>query len=230
MAATLKQLKSNMDNDTDCLIHGYIKENERILQNDNTDIIIPPLIIYTCLMYYWIREYFDDYEPAQIIRSDDKLTIKTKQCGYSHSSFGKTKIDSLSDGIYEWKLKIVEEIRHGVGSRISAILGVSTCDDTTSAFWKDDKKLSYSYNGYGQKYSHCNITNYATGYKSGDTVGIILNLWNKQVSFSVNEKSQGVAFKNISYGADIQYRLSVSFASADMSIEIVDFISLGFWF
>ena len=56
MAVSLKQLQSEVDKRTKNLVHGYIRKSEKILDKIGSDTIIPPLIVYTCLLYYWMRD------------------------------------------------------------------------------------------------------------------------------------------------------------------------------
>ena len=178
-------------------------------------------------MYYWMREYFDDFDETQLSRSKNKLLLQNKpdtaRTGYSHSSFGKIKVDSTSNSIYQWKLKLIGSI-----SPASAMLGVSTSTRVSVDYIMNMDGKSYAYNGYAQKYinvdgSPSDVIDYGVTYGSGDIVGIILDLSKREISFSVNDEVQGVAFEEVECGDDVQYRLAVAFVSSDVSIQLIEF-------
>ena len=56
MATNWKQVSSLIDRKTDHIVYGFVHEIERALDDDESDTIIPPLIIFTILMYYWIND------------------------------------------------------------------------------------------------------------------------------------------------------------------------------
>ena len=100
MTSQWKEILSNIDTVTDCLVHGYLREAEKSLETDEESVVIPSLIIYTILMYYWIGEYFDDINEDKVSRSDDRLKLTSKKHGWKNSSFGKKIIESTSKNVY----------------------------------------------------------------------------------------------------------------------------------
>ena len=52
MATDWNKILTEIDDDTDRLVHGYSREMESSLNKENDIVIIPPLIIYTILVYY----------------------------------------------------------------------------------------------------------------------------------------------------------------------------------
>ena len=77
MDTTFQKILKQIDSRTDCLVHGYFKA--QFHHQNNLEVIIPHLIIYTTLAFYWIREYFSDINPEQITASEDGLCIKVQK-------------------------------------------------------------------------------------------------------------------------------------------------------
>ena len=61
--------------------------------------------------------------------------------------------------------------------------------------------------------------------KDYKNVCIILDLDLKQISFQIDGKSQGVAFKDVKCDDNIYYRLAVSFGDKGDKIELVNYRS-----
>ena len=231
VASKWKEILSSIDTDTDFLVHGYSREAEKSLETDKESVVIPPLIIYTILMYYWMGEYFDDIDEDKVCRSDDRLKVTSIQHGWKNSSFGKTIIDSTGKNIYKWKLKVGDnQEKNSRSEQPHIMLGITTGTDTSEFFiWDNDRSvIFYGYNGYGGSKYYRFLGGFQTGtygvaFAGGDVIEIVLDLYNKQLSFNVNDKNQGVAFESIKYGDDKKYRLVVSFYDENLSVELINF-------
>ena len=102
MAFKLESL-SAVDKETECLIFGFVRQSEVEIDN-----IIPPLISWTCLMFYWMNEYFEII-CDKINVSEDKLSLiagENVRHG-NNASFGAQKINSTNPRIYKWTLSNV---------------------------------------------------------------------------------------------------------------------------
>ena len=123
MATSWKQILNDIDTDTDCLVHGYFRNSE-----EKSRIVIPTLVIYTCLMYYWIREYFADINEEEVFFSENRMKLECQShLVWNNTSFGNIKIDSMCNDIFKWKLKIpgddkLARQRDGIG----LLLGISS--------------------------------------------------------------------------------------------------------
>ena len=143
--------------------------------------IIPPLIIYTIVVYYWIKEYFDDVNEDVISLSDDKMSLISKSDDWDNTSFGKVRIDSISDNIYKWKLRITDDHEDSAKS-IYVVFGISSGSDTKQVFlWENATVYAYNVsNGFKYNSADLDSSHYGKQCKGGDTVGINLDLYKKK--------------------------------------------------
>jgi len=73
-----------------------------------------------------------------------------------------------------------------------------------------DDETSYAYDGFRVKrWNHDSVT-YGDKWAAGDVIGTLINFDSKEISFYRNEKSLGVAFKNIKTGPNMAYFPSIS--------------------
>ena len=81
-----------------------------MIQQYNESAIIPSLVIYSILTYYWFREYFSNINEDTVSLSDGKMTIESTRHGWCNASFGNIKISSTesANNIYKWKIKIID--------------------------------------------------------------------------------------------------------------------------
>ena len=90
----------NVDKNTELMIFGFIHRAETEMNH-----IIPPLISWTCLIFYWINEYFDIIRNATNVTVDKlSLAARSNTKNWNNSSFGASKIKSTNTGIYKWSL------------------------------------------------------------------------------------------------------------------------------
>ena len=148
MSTNLNQILSQIDHKTNHLVHGYIRAIEQILKQDNSAIIIPSLVIYTCLIYYWLNEHFDIINESVVIQTSNKMKLisgKGSSNKWNNSNFGNILIPSIGDDIYKWKLKLT---RFGLSaaddsSLIQLLFGISNGDNITEAFVHDEDDIFY---------------------------------------------------------------------------------------
>ena len=82
MASKISKSLSNVDGNTEYLIYGYTRQCEVVL-----DLVIPELISYAILVFYWIDEYFDIVND-KIRLSDDKRTLRSTMGILENSNYG----------------------------------------------------------------------------------------------------------------------------------------------
>ena len=225
MAGNWKEILKSIDHATDHLLHGYIREGEKLLKNHES-VVIPPLVIYTVLMYYWLKEYFAVINDEKVSLSNDKMKLGFKVGSWTNSSFGNFKIDSMCNNIYKWRLKI-----ESAGSE-NLLFGISSGNDTEQVFVWDLNAFFYGVNAFnGEKITHkenrsgkfdFDATKYISRIGCNDEVKIVLDLSNKCISFCVNDEDKGIAFDNVKCEKGLEYRLVVSSCSESISIELLD--------
>eukprot|EP01084_Bolivina_argentea_P285066 488757_1 len=237
------QLIKSIDQRTKQIVFGYMRRHEHLLISDITPHIsntIPPLVVYCCLIYYWLNEYFDTNlfvtNPIGITRTrnnptiapDNKMTIQHLSYGMA-TCWGYQTISSMENCKYRWNLKI-----NNHNYTRSLLIGITENDVLHGSIfyhkfhrntYKQRQYIHYIYNSYtGFKKSHkpWTISNrkwywqpYGTKFGAGDIIGIELDLQKRTLSFFVNGISQGIAFDNIETVDDIQYKLVVNMQTDD---------------
>ena len=95
----IKQLEPRTHN----LIFGYFRDNhKKFFISDNPYYSLQPLLVYTCIMYYFKHEW-DTHKISKHVEINDDMLHKT---GPDHSTvFVKGEISS---GIHEYRFKIID--------------------------------------------------------------------------------------------------------------------------
>ena len=222
---------NNVDQETSYLVSGYI----RAIQKEFNERIIPTEVIDLCIIYYFITEFFSKCGKDMKISADND-SFTTKLEGYSwNTAYGNNIIDmnKTPNLIYEWTIQCTEKY---------FILGLESTDfknintdisDSGRYFYKDTKQKCKYYGWYTASSLHTNnYMNDAIHHKtfnedwSSDLQDIDreimmeLNCKNKTISYSVNNKNYGIAFKNVE--ATQQYRLGVSMCT-DGTTKLLNF-------
>ena len=85
---------------------------------------------------------------------------------------------------------------------IDTIIGISSVMDRSWAYsYNSTSGILYdTFNGWKKR---------AKKYKSGDIITIILNLKEREISFGVNNKSNGNTLYNVKVEENLSYRLAV---------------------
>ena len=192
---------SKVDQGTIDIVSGYIKICQTLLPNDNSFYNIPSLVECICIEYYWVYEHFTKH--GQYFSLNDERNVATHKGFHDDTVYGNIKIDNKPI-LYEWIFKIVEDgsIYIGIDSSNKAF-----CD---SDFSERDKNKNdfYSYGYVGKKLSHLKGEYYGSYFNPGDVIRMILNVQNQTLEYFVNDKSQGIAYKNISFD-DKTYHMAI---------------------
>ena len=219
--ASLEDVKTIDQKEKD-FIFGYIRKVQRIFPDDNVYYTIPTLVIHWILLYYFVREQFDeDNKSRHYSISEDKMTTTREKLGG-----GAVYLTNIAkNGVHEWTFKL----RKCNTLNYYFVIGV----------WKNQHPVKTNYNLYGRevmKYSYGWVINYnrKTGDEEGtywirygldkcktdDIVVMILDLNEKTLSYKVNEVSYGVAFENIE---DTEYKAVISTNWTEDSIELISY-------
>ena len=203
-APSLEDVKF-IDQRTKDVIFGYIKDVQQLFPKDNSYYIIPKLVIYWCLLYYYQNEQFDPTQCSAKIKLSDNNTIATQ------SSRGPMMVLLTSKhktGIHEWKFKLLHKTDY------TAIIGVYKTKYDADL----DQHLAHAGKGKGYGLDvDTYLTDGTTGYTSdkiygekcvtGDVITMILDLEALQLKYCINGKDYGTAFKDIEC---TEYRACVS--------------------
>ena len=92
-----------IDDNTKIIVNGYINRVQKMLTSDNVYFTIPSLVIYWCLLYFYIPEKFDGDDTAQsyALSMDDMMITKIKP------DYGTAYLSKIVDvGVHEWTFKL----------------------------------------------------------------------------------------------------------------------------
>ena len=219
MALELKSL-SKVDKKTEYTVFGFIRQSETEM-----DKIIPPLISWTCLMFYWMNEYFEIIGDTIDASKDNSTITATKATqDWGNANFCAQRIQSTNEGIYKWTLLMTGD---------DIVIGISDADGTkiSDAFaWDNDANFygilcKSGYKVWNGKHG-TDMAQYYDSIGDTDIIKIIivqLNTKLKKISFEVNGMDKGVAFENIKCGDDIYYRLAVTLEENGNKVELIKY-------
>ncbi len=220
MAFNIKQLKQINQQSQD-IVFGYIRKVKKDLSLDN--IIIPELIGFVCLAYYYLSEYFCKLGVyAQV--DEEKTTIYNIHSKYKYATgYGAIKIVSTEPRIHKWKFRINaarEYMSIGIdGDGFKSVeSGVHFKNTTNYTLMCRGNKTKNGTASFGAKYC-------PNGYGKGDIVEMILDLSVGSISFVINSDNKlGAAYKNIQQNADLNYRMTVSTFDKGDSATLLQYV------
>ena len=105
------KLLKQIDKVTKYSVYGWIRRKQKILNLQS----IPSMISAICILYFRDDERFAVINEAKMTLSRDGKLITNKYHSsplygdYSNSNYGAIEVDSMSDMIYEWRLRIVKQ-------------------------------------------------------------------------------------------------------------------------
>ena len=210
------RLLKKIDERTKLSVHGWIRNKEKTLTLSN----IPSMINAICILYFRDDEIFNAInKDMKLSENQKKITKQDNDWNWKNCSFGIIEIESKSDMICQWDLNIKSRPTW-YGGIIVGIASQQTLDADPCVKGEDDYR--YCYANCGAKYT--NGVKKAYGKEWSDcTLSIHLNLKLRQLSFSVNNVNQGIAFENIKKSENIKYRLMVSLFYKESFVEIINF-------
>merc|ERR1712228_93361 len=216
----LKQIIPNIQ----LTVFGFIREAQQQLfgSNDDSYHIIPDLVTYITLNFYYERVFWEKINKRFTLSEDnktltcDKKTRKQLQ-GWDNASFVNIEIDSMQPCIAKWTLRIDKSKHHVmigiIGGRLTTDVGLFESYDY--AYWSASGEsrggLNASWKSYGDK------------FKDGDVIDCILDLKKKEISFHKNGIDQGVACEDVQCDKDFKFRLGVSVYFEGGQCSIIDF-------
>ena len=219
MSLALSDLKK-INNKHQFLVFGFIRNQ----QNNLSLSIIPPIISYLCLGFYYHGNYFSKYPTENIKASDDGMTITCYNESYDQGidkyyynmAYTKIWIESMSDKIAKWKIRInkcVERILFRIVS-VEENIGI-----TTSPYGFTNRGAAYSY-GKGKFIPRDKLR-----FEQGDIVTIILNTKDASIATERNGDHDNIKmiFTGIETGDDLKYKLAFNLYKTNDSVTMLDF-------
>ena len=212
---------NKVDEDTENLVRGFIRNIQESML-----LIIPDPIIMIVLSFYYLGEYFKDFNKSIFGCVDkDCQILKCVSTNSPWSSiYGNVIASSDKSEKYIWKLRF--------NKLNSGQIGISSNYDVNERFFFNKKSYNYSFYSDGMKVSrydyndYCDKQGVVTRYKQGDVITMILDCELKQLSFHKNDEDLGVAFDNIGCGQDIKYKMAIYMYHKHEEVELLDFTSM----
>ena len=211
------------DTATKLLIFGYIR-NVNVMHKISD--IIPDLISFVILLYFMEKEYFDKTcRDCQI--SHDKLSVtRIRGHNFYSTTYGKQWINSLSNAVVTWKIKITNKIP----SNSPMIIGVTSRDDRQNGDFSDASVKHQTMYAFASNGSWSTANGYTNQiwreymeFTQNDIITFILDLKVRAILFKVNEEEPNVIMKDIKTGENLQYKFAVVLHNKDDSIQLIDF-------
>lgn len=234
---SLANLKS-IDPQIKDLVSGFIKQ----INTDNSDTIIPSLVISICVLFYNIQEFFSVCGDGMMIEEDgSKVSMPMRRSFRGNSAYGNVDINDKYDCIYSWTLKIVKKpgfmVNIGIDASNKAWINsnIAYRMDMFPQFEENDPRTKnyYVFASNGCVYSHEDkqggfgkiaITGLRS-FEKGDICKMEINTKERTFAISVNEKT-AIAFDHIEFDENKSYNLAVSLyanSRAEGCIQIIDF-------
>eukprot|EP01084_Bolivina_argentea_P289697 497508_1 len=167
------------------------------------NINIPSDIISLVALYMVPMEYFTKCGQNLAINNEHELVSVS---GYDvNTAIGAMCILSTVPCIYKWFIDI--KIQNSMMT-----IGIACkFNKLNSGFHLDKKSINYAYNCYsGYKCSKGDYKYYTQSCGSNDSVEIILDLYNRTLSYSINNNTPQVAYENIIVGDDVKYNFCLA--------------------
>ena len=194
-----KRIK-NVNKRSKLTVYGFVHQYEALYLSQIIDII---------LYFYYLTDEWDPTQIGQDLQLLDHDTLKIN-ASESHCGGSAYLTNIISHGIFSWRFKIIQG-----------------CDEMNFGIYKYKKKIKNSYdrfynepnNGYAYcafksfgelmdptKYGYYMLEEYGANCNDGDVVEMTLDLYERTLSFKVNDVDYGVAFNDIEY---TQYRAAI---------------------
>ena len=209
----LEELKE-IDPKIRSVVFGFIREAQEIFPvNENPYYIVPELITYMILNFYYARVFWDIIA-EQYALSENKQTItKTMRHGWSNASYINIEVDSMEECIARWYVTTDKcGTSHNDNYHVKvAIMGgaysTKGLDTNRSDGGEKEDFVYWSYNGHLlSSISNMGRANYSPKWKEKDVICCILDLKNKEISFELNGENVGIACKYIKCQDGWKYR------------------------
>ena len=209
----------NIDQRTKDIVIGYIKQCQLLLPQNNTYYNIPSLVRHLCMAYYLIKEYFTKH--SKDIELNENGSIATNTASDFRSAYGNIVIDGELLMIYKWWFKIL---------RASVIcIGIDSSNKKHIDVDYSNPEINYcNFGAYycgGKKYGHdlaYNGVDYGDAWGEDEVIKMELNTKKRTLQFHVNDKNQGIAFKDIDF-KNKTYHMAIAMYGEQDSLELIDF-------
>ena len=219
------ELVKNIDQVTKDIVFGYIRQCEiNLLPNNNTFFNISSLIKFICIIYYWRQEYFTSHGSCSKLNDEKDIVTNTEY--KTNTVYGNININNKISCIYLWTFKIINwwiptgQIFIGIDSSNKKFI-----EKNFTSHYNHKNPVYYAFDSDGYKISTDDQwadNEYGKQCKSGDIVKMEVNILNKTITFYINDKCYGIAYKNIDF-ENKTYNMAVSMHGSTDSVQLIAF-------
>ena len=227
-----KDLFKDIDHDTDCLISGYIREIQQIFPKNDTFYIIPKLVYYKCLSFYYSPEQFmkcgsfikmtEDGHAIQHILNPAYRWVTAS----SQSVLGKIKLDGNSNCIYCWKFQIFS-------SAAAIKIGITSAEDIDVSKGIEYQGIEapgdfYLYSCGGWRNDVTGSEKYGNGFDLNNYVLMKVIPSKQRIEYIISKDEVGrivleeIVFENIVFKDKI-YQMGISMAMKNAGVRLIEF-------
>ena len=204
------------------IIFGYLRNNQQILfkSKNNPYYNIPQLVAFIILSFYQNVEYFSEHgQSIKLNKKTNTISHEGKEYG---TAYGNININGEINALYIWTIKILLDrkcIYIGLDSSNKKFINDDFSDYATNNndFYAFCDGYIYNQQILEDEYSELSV-------KNNDIIKMELNTKDKTLKYYINDKDQGIAFKNIAFKNKI-FNLAIGFLSRSTeSVQLIDFI------
>lgn len=213
----VKRISANKAN----LVYGFIRNVEK--EQFKSDIIIPDLIICTCLLFWYCEEIFMplDVDNRYLFLSKDRCSFhKLNVEGWNCSIFGKEAMSSHDNQVHIFDINVKKAIKDYNGIAVGIVSNKHSKSHYLPFF--DFHCYGIFNSGAWGRIDGKSKSMEGIKYKEGDILTLIVDFEKKQIRGYKNERLAGmyIMFEDIKTGKDIQYKLAISLFHVGISISV----------
>lgn len=188
---------------------AWIRKQQRSLNLED----IPEDITALCFEFYF-HEHFDKIMPDTTLEKGNTIIrrgwagTKRGKDWSEYRNWGATIIESTKKSICRWELKIVDMMQMPC---YKGIVRVGVMRNKHNFDYILHSSMIVTMGSWRQYFEY------------HDQISIILDLYERTVSFLINGEDKGYVYKNIEVGEDVTYRLMVELNHSDDCVEILSF-------
>ena len=185
-----------LDEKTQCLVFGFVKESQKLLSDSSSYWNISDLIIFIILSFYQIKDEWDEENSHKAYKIEDDILVKVDEenAWVKNRSAFMTQI--VSKGTFRWKFKIVHIVEPGQWNDF--IIGIINANRNlkyvSTGFYCDSNGHGYDA-GKGRLWNPSyDVTTYGIACKGNDIIEMELNMNELYLKYIINGKDYGKAF------------------------------------
>ena len=209
-------LLNTVDQRSKYSVYGWIRHMQKTFKIGN----VPPLVTAICILYFREDEIFNVISNGIKLSENKKMITKTEDdWDFANNSYGIMEIESENELEYIWDLKICSMQNTG-----GCAIGIASKQVPNEEIASSDTDYFYLFFSEGcQHHEDRNDKDYGIQWNDGDQISLEVDLKQGNISLSINNEDQGIAFHNIERSKDINYRLFVSLYCIGDCFEITKF-------